>query len=52
MIVILELESGKAIYIDDGGITRDEAHEIIVSLTEIWGNDIEKEELKDRILMM
>lgn len=44
---ILRLSNGKAILIEGGGITRDEAHEIIIKLTETWGTDFEKQELRN-----
>jgi len=50
MIVIIELSNGKKVYISGKGITRNEAHEIIIKLTKIWGNDFEKQELKDLVL--
>ena len=50
MIKILQLMNGKWIYIQGKEITMDEAHEIIIMLTETWGNDFEKQELKDMAL--
>jgi len=50
MIKILQLSNGKRVYIQGKGITTDEAHEIIIKLTETWGNDFEKQELKDLAL--
>lgn len=50
MVVILELSNGKKVYISGRGITRDEAHEVIIKLTGTWGTDIEKQELKDMAL--
>lgn len=50
MIKILELSNGKKVYIQGKSITRDEAHEIIIKLTETWGTDFEKRELKDAAL--
>jgi len=47
VIEILRLSDGKAVYIDGNEITKDEAHEIIIKLTETWGNDFEKQELRD-----
>lgn len=52
MIEILKLGNGKNVYIDGEEITREEAHETIISLTETWGTDFEKQELKDLVLMM
>ena len=37
MIEILELSNGKVVHIDGNEITQDEAHEIIIKLTEAWG---------------
>lgn len=50
MIEILRLDNGKAIYIDGEEVTRNEAHEVIIKLTETWGTDFEKQELKDAAL--
>lgn len=50
MIEILALSNGKAVHIDGSGISRDEVHEIIIKLTEIWGTDFEKQELRDMAL--
>lgn len=50
MIEIERLSSGKVVYIDGNEFTRDEAHEIIIKLTETWGTDFEKQELKDAAL--
>lgn len=50
MIEILRLSNGKAVHIDGKELTRDEAHEIIIKLTGTWGNDFEKQELKDAAL--
>ncbi len=50
MITILTLTNGKFIYIDGKEITVEEAHEIIIRLTETWGNDFEKQELCDMAL--
>ncbi len=50
MIKILTLSNGKAVYIQGKELTTDEAHEIIISLTATWGNDFEKQELKDAAL--
>ena len=47
MIVILELSNGKKVYISGREITTDEAHEIIIRLTETWGTDFEKRELRN-----
>lgn len=47
MIEILELSNGKVVHIDGNEITQDEAHEIIIKLTEAWGTDFEKQELRD-----
>ena len=51
MIVILKLSNGKKVYISGQEITTDEAHEIIISLTETWGTDFEKQELRDRAIV-
>ncbi len=51
MIVILTLSNGKKVYISGREITTDEAHEIIISLTETWGTDFEKQELRDRAIV-
>lgn len=48
---LLTLDNGKRVYIDGKGISREEAHEIIISLTKTWGTDFEKQELKDKVLM-
>jgi len=50
VIKILELSSGKKVYIQGKEITRDEAHEIVVKLTGTWGTDFEKQELRDAAL--
>lgn len=50
MIEIERLSNGKAVYIDGEGFTTEEAHEIIIRLTKVWGNDFEKQELKDMAL--
>ena len=47
---LLHLSNGKEIYIEGNSITQDEAHEIIISLTETFGTDFEKQELKDKVL--
>lgn len=46
----MRLSNGKAVHIDGKEFTRDEAHEIIIRLTGTWGNDFEKQELKDAAL--
>ena len=51
MIVIQELSNGKKVYMSGREITTDDAHEIIISLTETWGTDFEKQELRDRALV-
>jgi len=50
VIEILRLSNGKGIYIDGKELTTEEAHEIIIRLTKTWGNDFEKQELKDLVL--
>ena len=50
MIEIFQLSNGKKVYIQGKSITTDEAHEIIIRLTKIGGNDFEKQELKDLVL--
>jgi len=50
VIKVLQLSSGKKVYIQGKEFTRDEAHEIIIKLTGTWGNDFEKQELKDEAL--
>ena len=50
MIKILRLSNGKAVYIAGKELTTEEAHEIIIKLTGVWGNDFEKQELKDMAL--
>ena len=50
MIKVLVLSNGKIIWIDSKEFTRDEAHEIIIKLTETWGTDFEKQELRDAAL--
>jgi len=50
MIVILELSNKKKVYISGREITTDDAHEIVISLTETWGTDFEKQDLRDRAL--
>lgn len=50
MVKILQLANGKNIYIQGKEITTVEAHEIIIKLTETWGTDFEKQELKDMAL--
>ena len=50
MIEVLRLSNGKVIYTDGEEFTRDEAHEIIIKLTETWGTDFEKQELRDAAL--
>lgn len=46
MMEILELSNGKAVYIDSKEFTRDEAHEIIIKLTGIWGTEILRSEIQ------
>ena len=50
VIKILELSTGKKVYIQGKSIATEEAHEIIIRLTKTWGNDFEKRELKDLVL--
>ncbi len=50
VIKLLQLSSGKKVYIQGKSITADEAHEIIIALTGTWGTDFEKQELKDAAL--
>ncbi|GAI74644.1 unnamed protein product [marine sediment metagenome] len=50
VIEILRLSNGKTVYIDGNEVTTEEAHEIIIKLTKAWGNDFEKQELKDLVL--
>ena len=50
VIKILQLSSGKKVYIQGKSITTDEAHEIIIRLTKTWGNDFDKGDLKDLVL--
>uniref|UniRef100_A0A6M3X4X2 Uncharacterized protein n=1 Tax=viral metagenome TaxID=1070528 RepID=A0A6M3X4X2_9ZZZZ len=50
-MMIIRLSNGKAVHIDGNEITRDEAHEIIIGLTEVWGTDFEKQELRDRAIV-
>ena len=42
--------NGKAVHIDGNELTRDEAHEIIISLTGTWGTDFQKQALCDMAL--
>lgn len=51
MIVILKLSNGKKVYISGQEIIKADAHEIIIALTETWGTDFEKQELRDRALV-
>lgn len=50
MIEILRLENGKSVQMDGSSLDRDEAHEIVIKLTETWGTDFEKQELCDKAL--
>ena len=50
MLKILCLANGKWVYLEGKEITRDEVHEIIIRLTETWGTDFEKQEIKDMAL--
>lgn len=50
MFEVLKLSNGKAICIEGEEFTRDEAHEIIIKLTETWGTDFEKQKLRDAAL--
>ncbi len=50
MVSILELSTGKTLYLTGGEITRDDAHEAIVRLTETWGTDFEKQGIRDKAL--
>jgi hypothetical protein len=47
---ILSLSNGKAVSIEGDELSRDEAHEIIIKLTEVWGTDFEKQALRDAVL--
>lgn len=51
MVEVMRLESGKAVYINGKGIDTDEAHEIIIRLTQTWGTDFEKQHLRDLAIM-
>ena len=44
------MDNGKAVHIDGNELTRDEAHEIIISLTGTWGPDFQKQALCDMAL--
>ena len=46
----MRLANGKAVKIEGNEFTTKEAHEIIIRLTKVWGNDFEKQELKDAVL--
>ncbi len=50
MLRILQLSNGKWVYITGKEITRDDAHEIIIQLTDTWGTDFERQDLKDKAL--
>ncbi len=50
VIEIERLSNGKVVYIDGEEVTTEEAHELIIRLTKVWGNDFEKRELKDLVL--
>lgn len=50
MIRVLTLTNDKSIYIDGNEFTTEEAHEIIIRLTKVWGNDFEKQEICDMAL--
>jgi len=45
------LENGKRVYMDGKSIDKDEAHEIIIRLTQTWGTDFEKQHLRDLAIM-
>lgn len=47
---LLTLGSGKHVYMDGKSFDKDEAHEIIIRLTQTWGTDFEKQALKDLAL--
>ncbi len=51
-VSVLKLDNGKQVYIDGKSISQEEAQEIIISLTKTWGTDFEKQELKDKALML
>lgn len=50
ILLILTLSNGKNVKIDGNSFNRDEAHEIIIKLTELWGTDFEKAALCDLAL--
>jgi len=50
-VEVMRLESGKVVYINGKSIDRDEAHEIIIRLTQTWGTDFEKQHLRDLAIM-
>ena len=50
MVEVIKLSNGKSVCIDGEEITTEDAHEIIIRLTETWGNDFEKKQLKDMVL--
>lgn len=50
LVPVLTLGNGKHIYVDSKSFDKDEAHEIIIRLTQTWGTDFEKQELRDMAL--
>lgn len=47
---VVRLSNGKIVYIQGKGISRDEAHELIIALINTWGTDFQKQELRDKAL--
>lgn len=50
LVPVLTLGNGKHVYMDGTSFGKDEAHEIIIRLTQTWGTDFEKQKLKDLAL--
>ena len=50
MITLLKLKNKKLVIISGKSFDKDEAHEIIIKLTEAFGTDFEKQELCDMAL--
>lgn len=50
MVTILTLGSGKQVQMEGESITTEEAQEIIIRLTQVWGNDFDKKHLRDLTL--
>lgn len=50
MLTIMTLNNGKNVYIDGSEIKVEDALEIIAVLTKTWGNDFQKQELKELLI--